>query len=263
MSATQWKTCPKCRYEYLATLVMCPTCHRPLVDPPSPQAAPVIPAVERVHELTEVPIGEVTAAQRNALDLVLRSENIVHQIVGNHVVVPADRSDVVRDAMSWIMEAEPLEPPDPLDSEASPTDDAGSGSPVATVAQRILGFMIDGLFTAPFTALAQRGLIGWPTAIAVIAGYHIVLVALFGRTIGKVVMRSRVVAAEDWSLPTWRASAIRWAIPSVTLLSYAFNTYGLLGLWSLGVYLPILRDPWGRGLHDQTAGTRVLDDRRR
>jgi len=98
---------------------------------------------------------------------------------------------------------------------------------VASVVQRIGGALIDGLLTSMVivvplllglirieTLQQQRISAGWAFALLVFgAVYTIAPTALWGQTAGKVAVGTRVVAEADGSLPGWRRSAIRWAVP--------------------------------------------------
>lgn len=138
---------------------------------------------------------------------------------------------------------------------------------VAGVGQRIGGALIDGLLTSMVivvplllglirieTLQQQRISAGWAFALLVFgAVYTIAPTALWGQTAGKVAVGTRVVAEADGSLPGWRRSAIRWAVPGfLGRLPYV----GILV--SLVVTGSLLLDPRRRGLHDKAAGTIVV-----
>jgi len=137
---------------------------------------------------------------------------------------------------------------------------------LASVAQRVGGALIDGLLTSMVVVvplllglielddLRQRLSAGWALALLVFgAAYTIVPTAMWGQTLGKVAVGTRVVADSDGSLPGWRRSTIRWAVP------------GLLGrlpyigiLVSLVVTASLVLDARRRGLHDKAADTIVV-----
>ncbi len=137
---------------------------------------------------------------------------------------------------------------------------------LASVGQRIGGALIDGLLTSMVVVvplllglvnlddLQNRISAGWAFALLVFgAAYTIAPTAIWGQTLGKVAVGTRVVTDADGSLPGWRRSTIRWAVP------------GLLGrlpyigiLISLAVTASLVLDPRRRGLHDKAAGTIVV-----
>ncbi len=86
-----------------------------------------------------------------------------------------------------------------------------------------------------------------------VAGYEIVLIALFGMTVGKWLVGIKVVAQVDGSVPGWSSSVKRWVLPGVSTA-----IPGVGWLLSLIVYLSLF---WGkdqRGWHDQFGGTIVV-----
>lgn len=137
---------------------------------------------------------------------------------------------------------------------------------LASIWQRIAGALIDGLLTSMVVVLPllfgfveieslERQL---PTPIVLGlfffgAIYTIVPTALWGQTLGKIAIGTRVVAEEDGSLPGWRRAALRWALPGVV------GRLPFVGLWvSLAVMASLVVDPRRRGLHDRFAGTIVV-----
>ena len=76
-------------------------------------------------------------------------------------------------------------------------------------------------------------------------GYSVFFVGSCGQTIGRMVMRLRVVGTDQFSVGFGRA-AIRlaaWLVSALPLLA------GML---------PAIRDPQRRGLHDRLSRTRVV-----
>jgi uncharacterized RDD family membrane protein YckC len=99
----------------------------------------------------------------------------------------------------------------------------------------------------------------WLAWIA-IAGYEIVGTALWGRTIGKLVARTRVVRTEGGAVPGFSVAVTRWFVVSIPLvLSIAWMPAEALALpWAMVVYAPILASAH-RGLHDRVAHTLVVN----
>lgn len=149
--------------------------------------------------------------------------------------------------------------------EISPPEE-DQAEQLASVAQRIGGALIDGLLTSMVVVVPiLLGLIdvkdmekGLPSSLLLGlflfgALYTIVPTALLGQTLGKIAVGTRVVVEADGTLPGWRRSALRWALPGLA---------GRLPVVGLGVSLAIvgslLWDPRRRGLHDRIAGTIVV-----
>ena len=141
---------------------------------------------------------------------------------------------------------------------------------VATVGQRIGGALIDGLLTSMVIVVPMiLGLIdfeefeGTPPGPVLMglflfgAIYTIVPTAVLGQTPGKIAVGTRVVAEADSSLPGWRRSFVRWALPG---LAGRLPVVGLAV--SLVILVSLLSDPRRRGLHDKLAGTVVIKVRR-
>jgi uncharacterized RDD family membrane protein YckC len=150
------------------------------------------------------------------------------------------------------------------DDLASPVED--QTRQLASVAQRVVGALVDGLLTSMVVIVPLLlGLIEVEDLeerlpASVVLGlfcfgalYTIVPTALWGQTLGKIAVGTRVVVEEDGSLPGWRRSAVRWALPGVAgRLPYI----GLLV--SLGIMASLVLDRRRRGLHDRLAGTIVV-----
>ena len=145
-----------------------------------------------------------------------------------------------------------------------PVDD--SVVALASVGQRLAGALVDGLLTSMVVVVPLLlGLVdvsrlqggipsGWALALLVFgAVYTVVPVALWGQTMGKVAVGTRVVAEGDGSVPGWRRSAVRWGLPGlVGRLPYV----GLLV--SFAIMASLVLDARRRGLHDKAAGTIVV-----
>ncbi len=160
----------------------------------------------------------------------------------------------------------------PPTSSDSPT---GSGSPshhdapLARIGQRVVARIIDGLiFAVPLTILSVQhstgtgkdvkvNLPGWvPWAfLAATAAYEIFCIAVWGQTIGKRVMKIRVVRFFDETVPGFAYATMRHLLPAicgaipVPVLSYVLP---------IAVYARAFSDPNRQGFHDKVAGTKVV-----
>lgn len=136
------------------------------------------------------------------------------------------------------------------------------GAPAGPAA-RLLGAFVDSLVSYLF------GLALWLAAPvsndetawllwAGIAAYEITGTAVWGRTVGKLVARTRVL--RNGTVPGFTSAVIRWFVPSLPVVlaaSVAASASLVAFPWVLAVYLPIFA-PARRGLHDYAAGTVVV-----
>lgn len=101
---------------------------------------------------------------------------------------------------------------------------------------------------------AQRGLMTVATAL-----YLILTTVLTGRTIGKRVFGIKVVDFATGELCGLRSAILRWLVPAgPALIGWISPAVASYTAWfSFVVFLPVLRGPQHRGLHDLVAGTIV------
>lgn len=146
------------------------------------------------------------------------------------------------------------------------TADAAVAPDVATVGQRFLARLVDGLVTLVPQLLVFATIDGYGRVVAaavVEAVYEIPQLALWGRTVGKRALGLRVVTTDGRELPpSWAQAFVRVALPDALFLSPSDSIAGVAPIWWLAIYLPVLFDPWRRGVHDRAAGTRVVRDAR-
>lgn len=92
-------------------------------------------------------------------------------------------------------------------------------------------------------------------ALAAVIGflYEVVMIAVRGQTLGKMMTSIKVVRADNGLGPGWGKSIGRWIIPTVVAFIPAVG-----GLLSLLVYLSLLWDSARQGWHDKAAGTLVV-----
>ncbi|SDH62722.1 RDD family protein [Agrococcus jejuensis] len=136
----------------------------------------------------------------------------------------------------------------PLFAAGAETDPAAAS---AAVDEAYVGFLTQHsgeLIALSFLTLAASG------------AYHVVLVALRGRTLGKRLMGIRVRLRDAEGLPIWRAALSRW------LLHYAVPNLlaGVPGLGLLAGVFPIVDGLWPlwdarrQAIHDKLAKTAVV-----
>jgi uncharacterized RDD family membrane protein YckC len=137
---------------------------------------------------------------------------------------------------------------------------------LATVGQRVVGALVDGLLTSMVVVIPLilgfvelddfDGTLPAPILLGLFlfgAIYTIVPTAMWGQTLGKIAVGTRVVVEADGTLPGWWRSTVRWALPG---LAGRLPVIGLVV--SLAVTVSLLVDPRRRGLHDRVAGTIVV-----
>ena len=264
--------CPHCGAEYRPGFEECADCRVPLTDErPPPRVEPEVD-----HGQVEYDLEDWTAQQRAALELVMVGRDLPHGWDGAHLLVPRVR------------EAEVDEIVDELDGEApgenSIEDEVGNGSPedeagrgpgdIAGPGRRFVGSLVDTVVLTPVTVPLSRVVLhigrNSPAGprLAVLgapAMYAIVGVAVWGRTLGKLVAGTRVLNESTGRPPGWWRATLRWvaqALVELAALFFARRTAVALPLIEV-VYLPVLYggilwDQNRQGLHDKLAGTIVV-----
>jgi uncharacterized RDD family membrane protein YckC len=131
--------------------------------------------------------------------------------------------------------------------------------PLASIGHRVVARLIDTLITfVPWlTMLAVLEVGRWAGIMlggAITGGYEILMLSATGQTIGKRVMRIRVIDA-DGRPPRPGQAAKRWLLPwGLGLVPYVGSILSLL------VVLRIIASPDRRGGHDLVADTWVVTD---
>lgn len=143
---------------------------------------------------------------------------------------------------------------------------------LASIGQRALGRVVDVVVVAVPFAVAMlpylevtgeevrlEGVPWWfPFAqVALAIAYDTVCVALWGRTLGKVVTGTRVVRFVDGERPPWSRALQRTLLPNAA----GAVPIPLAPAFEAGVYLSSISDPLRRGWHDRSAGTLVVRTR--
>ena len=100
------------------------------------------------------------------------------------------------------------------------------------------------------------------TAITIL--YEVVPVALWGRTLGKRVVGTKIVKAQAGGVPGWGKAIARWALPGLPLalaaLPVASLTIVWIGwLWWILCYVSLTWDRVYQGWHDKAVGTLVIE----
>jgi uncharacterized RDD family membrane protein YckC len=220
-------------------------------------------------------IDRLSDDQRRLLQTYLNGAAIPFELTHCTVSVEANHIDDLYAVLKLVGNAEPK-----LDHNADQGDEPNAstsrpplvperpaivhGRPVASPTRRLVGGLIDWLVITVGTVIASRaGAPNW-LIVAAFGVYVVIATAVVGRTIGKLVVGTKVIAADDGRVPGFLRSSLRWlAVSWGAVLELAF------GRWPIGIataifvvqvitYAPILWDISGRGWHDRVADTIVL-----
>lgn len=283
--------CPTCGDEFQPHMRTCPDCEVALRNdgpPPSslPGARPIPAGPPPVRGSSAVDLAHLTPGSRRTISLRLQGEDIFHEWRGNRLSYPTARHDTVVEVIEWASPPEGQLRPARRAEWAGGLDDGGrrgDAAPVlasrrARLAAAVLDYVIESL-AATAVAVAAWALYGFgdglPLAVLVLIGmstqvYRLGAIGRFGQTIGKYLIGIKVIAAAGQPAG-WGRAVIRvfspwtfWVALGLTQRSLAEGP--VLGpvfsslLWLVGVayLLPILWDPYCRGLHDRAAGTIVV-----
>jgi uncharacterized RDD family membrane protein YckC len=142
-----------------------------------------------------------------------------------------------------------------------------AGLILAPIIRRIGAFVLDQLIVAlpvvlvvvaagftPTGTVTSKSLLVFNVAVTGVAlVYQTVMIALLGRTVGKLALGTRVVRAADGGRPGWTDAVMRSLVP-----------LSLGAIPRIGVFLAVLVyslamwNPLRQGLHDRAAGTLVV-----
>ena len=152
-------------------------------------------------------------------------------------------------------------PPPPPQTDYSMESDR-----LASVGQRAVAQLLDGLiigiplfiltysFGGDITDTEDSNLL-WLTLLwlGVSLFYNTAMIAIYGATLGKRIMKLRVVNRTDGSPVNWTYAAVRALVPTlagvVPVIGFALN---------IAVYVRAFFHPFRQGLHDAAAGTIVV-----
>lgn len=89
--------------------------------------------------------------------------------------------------------------------------------------------------------------------------YEVLLTAAWGQTLGKRIMRIRVVRIPGGTIPGWNTSLVRWAVHGLPGFFRSVPVIGgLAGVFSILAMFWAIWDPRRQGLHDKAASTLVI-----
>ena len=218
-----------------------------------------------------VDISHLRSEQLQLLSALLRAGEVPFGIVRNELIAAESFADEVQHALEWVTaparvdEADFDDPeyrgdlPPLVKSSRQPLPD---GRRPATRCRRFNAGLIDQVLVGVPTGLAAHANAATWMVIMVHMFYFVVPTALFGWSIGKLVVRTRVVEVQSHRTPNWWRAIVRWAVPySAMIVGLSVGLPGdLIGVIIAFVYLPIMVDL--RGWHDRAARTLVVEARR-
>jgi uncharacterized RDD family membrane protein YckC len=129
--------------------------------------------------------------------------------------------------------------------------------------QRLLARLVDTLVALPLVGIAGivpagRGRVA--VGLLLVAVYEITFVMKRGQTLGKILMGTRIVDRDTGELPDARQAIVRWlTVVAASLISFVIPAFDspITPIYTLLVFVPIMRSPLHLGLHDLAAGTIV------
>ena len=218
-----------------------------------------------------IDISHLRSEQRQLLSALLRAGEVPFGIVRNELIAAETFADEVQHALEWVTAPSRVEEVDFDDPEyrgdlpalvkpsRPPLPD---GRRPATRCRRLNAGLIDQVLVGVPTGLAAHANAATWMVIMVHMFYFVVPTALFGWSIGKLVVCTRVIEAQSHRPPNWWRAIVRWVVPySAMIVGLTVGLPGdLIGVVIALVYLPIMLDL--RGWHDRAARTLVVESKR-
>jgi uncharacterized RDD family membrane protein YckC len=212
-----------------------------------------------------LPVVGLSQPQRDLLWMRLRGDGVPFEFDGEMVSVPGVRADDLDEALRWV--TEDLVPMETNYATPRPFRRVlADGTVVASRWKRLLGWLVDSVLVSPLYLVARVLDVSGLFSYALIGLYVICFTHWFGGTAGKLIVGVRVIDANDGGRSGWRGAAIRWLVTASPVLAAALvgpNRIVQLFLFvvEIAIYLPIVWDPFGQGLHDRLAQTIVVRHR--
>ena len=142
-----------------------------------------------------------------------------------------------------------------------------AGLVLAPIIRRIGGLALDQVIVAvpvvlvvvavgyqPSDNVTSKSLLAFNIALTGVAlVYQILMIALLGRTVGKLALGTRVVRSVDGSRPGWSEAAMRALLPLSLGAIPRVGVFLVVLVYSLALWTPLRQ-----GLHDKAAGTLVV-----
>ena len=225
--------------------------------------------LEPVH----IGIGHLGRDQAAMVEMLLHSENVGHEMVGDEIVVVRRHEPAARRIVRTVEQRATTFPAwfDPMPEPETKV----AGIPVARRLLRFAGWAIDMIVLQVIGTVAV--LLGASTlaVLAIGALYTVGFTATTGRTIGKALLGTRVVARGGGRVGIVSAT-LRWGVASVGAVAASLITRddptsgataaaaAVLVAWPLLDAAALIHDlPLRRAWHDRVARTVVVLERRR
>jgi uncharacterized RDD family membrane protein YckC len=254
--------CPACGFEYRTGFSWCPDCEVLLVDKRPPRVMP--PMAD--HDQLEYDLSDFAPERREAVTFWLVTSEIPFEWEPDGLLVVPSKWQLEVDAIVESMEAPDAGRAGEVGAYPAEVIDADPPA-LASPARRLAGFLIDYVVitAAAVIAIAIFGVRSAGVTVSVVlvnTVYEVGATAVWGRTIGKLVVHTEVVRRDGISPPGFRVALTRYFVVALALpLRYLGGFGGWLGVcWTIAVYVPILGHQ-RRGLHDRAAGTDVIRSR--
>ena len=267
--------CPHCGDEFREGFDRCSDCGVALVEVRPEPVAPVPeddPAVPVDHVLLEYNLADWSEDHRRGLALQLRVADIPGAWEGGTVLVVG---------RAWQRQVDELVDFIEIGTDGDAHDgpvEGGATSIIASPGRRLFGAVVDffaygiGWATASPLMSTRPGLL---VGVSASAAYWVLPGALWGRSLGKLAVGTKIQRLDGVSPPGWRVALIRWGVVvgpeyvavllwtartqvtfGSTVVSFTWSTV-FVSAWIILVFAPILGSS-RRGLHDRAAGTEVV-----
>jgi uncharacterized RDD family membrane protein YckC len=106
----------------------------------------------------------------------------------------------------------------------------------------------------PSDTVTSQSLVAFSIAVTAVAlVYQTVMIALLGRTVGKLALGTRVVRLVDGARPGWTEAVMRALLPLSLGAIPSVGLFLVVVVYSLALWTPLRQ-----GLHDKAAGTLVV-----
>jgi uncharacterized RDD family membrane protein YckC len=106
----------------------------------------------------------------------------------------------------------------------------------------------------PSDTVTSQSLVAFSIAVTAVAlVYQTVMIALLGRTVGKLALGTRVVRLIDGARPGWTEAVMRALLPLSLGAIPSVGLFLVVVVYSLALWTPLRQ-----GLHDKAAGTLVV-----
>lgn len=213
-----------------------------------------------------IPVHHLRDDQQQLLRSVLRAGDVPVAITRGELITGQAYADEVDKALEWVTAAAGPAPDEdddhvpvrePLVKPSRPP--LADGRRQATRWRRLSAGLVDeAVISVPTILAADAGAPAWTVAV-IHAAAHVVPVAMFGWTFGKLWCGLRVVDRRTLRTPGPISAVVRWIVAALPLLvALATGMNGdLRTVLMMAVYAPIVWDL--RGLHDRAAGTLVVE----